>query len=451
MPRVEDLTTHLPITEIRIDSIIVDERQRRTVDRIEEFSQSIREHGLFHPILVNGTTLVAGYRRMRAATLLGWEYIPCRNIENLSDVDRQWIELNENIQRQNLSMEEYCSAIKKIKEIGIAKFGARKPRSSIEKRKEERNVGFGVEDIAKITGKSIGHISDSIKLAEAIEKNPELKKEKRTTALRKLKKEKENKMREVLVQYTAETSPQPDLNFQCMNALSFLDTLPDRSVHCVIIDPPWNVNLDDRFANASWDEEPMFEVLEEVMKKLLRVVDYGAFIYTFFGIWHYNLIGSTIGKYFYLHRIPLIWSKGTSTETSYTYKRPGRSYEPIFFAQAAQPDLPRTLSEMFLDVIQMAPVHSTEKIHRAQKPQALMEFFIERSTTIGETVLDCFAGSGSALRAALALGRKAVGCEKDELTFDKANTFVRGVSSPANAGLLESLDSIIENAQREAN
>jgi len=51
------------------------------------------------------------------------------------------------------------------------------------------------------------------------------------------------------------------------------------------------------------------------------------------------------------------------------------------------------------------------KGHSAAFPQALPRWFIELFTDPGDTVLDPFAGSGTTLAAALALGRNALGVE----------------------------------------
>jgi site-specific DNA-methyltransferase (adenine-specific) len=51
------------------------------------------------------------------------------------------------------------------------------------------------------------------------------------------------------------------------------------------------------------------------------------------------------------------------------------------------------------------------KGHSAAFPQALPRWFIELFTDPGDTVLDPFAGSGTTLEAALALGRHALGVE----------------------------------------
>ena len=58
--------------------------------------------------------------------------------------------------------------------------------------------------------------------------------------------------------------------------------------------------------------------------------------------------------------------------------------------------------------------HAEPRLHTTQKPLALMSRMIEEFTDIGETILDAFAGSGTTLRAAKDLGRKAIGIEREE-------------------------------------
>jgi site-specific DNA-methyltransferase (adenine-specific) len=52
--------------------------------------------------------------------------------------------------------------------------------------------------------------------------------------------------------------------------------------------------------------------------------------------------------------------------------------------------------------------------HPNEKPATLVHGFVDRHTAPGEFVLDPFAGSGTTLRAAKDLGRKAVGIEIEE-------------------------------------
>ena len=64
------------------------------------------------------------------------------------------------------------------------------------------------------------------------------------------------------------------------------------------------------------------------------------------------------------------------------------------------------------------------KGHPATFPKALPKWFIELFTDVGDTVLDPFAGSGTAVAAALELGRDAIGIDTDEGYCDAMNDAV---------------------------
>lgn len=52
--------------------------------------------------------------------------------------------------------------------------------------------------------------------------------------------------------------------------------------------------------------------------------------------------------------------------------------------------------------------------HPTQKPEGLAKHFIRLHSRPGDTVIDPFMGSGTTLRAAKDMGRKAIGIEIDE-------------------------------------
>ena len=95
------------------------EQPRKSFDdeKIAELAQSIKEHGIIQPILLNkdgeSYIIVAGERRWRAAKSLGLKEVPAI-IMNLSEKEVLEISLIENIQRQNLNPIEEAIAYKKL-------------------------------------------------------------------------------------------------------------------------------------------------------------------------------------------------------------------------------------------------------------------------------------------------------------------------------------------------
>ena len=81
--------------------------------KLKELSDSIKEHGVFTPILVRqgevGYQLIAGERRLKASQLAGLTEIPAILME-FTDQQMMEISLLENIQRENLTAIEEANA-----------------------------------------------------------------------------------------------------------------------------------------------------------------------------------------------------------------------------------------------------------------------------------------------------------------------------------------------------
>ncbi len=92
------------------------------VDALQELSESIKEHGVIQPVLVEedgsgGYYIIAGERRTRASRLAGLTQIPVR-IKKYSEELKLEIALIENIQRENLNAVEEARAYQKLMEMG---------------------------------------------------------------------------------------------------------------------------------------------------------------------------------------------------------------------------------------------------------------------------------------------------------------------------------------------
>jgi DNA modification methylase len=92
----------------------------------------------------------------------------------------------------------------------------------------------------------------------------------------------------------------------------------------------------------------------------------------------------------------------------------------------------------FGDVIPSSPTHKSERAlapHPSLKPQAFLRALIRGVLPLGEgIVLDPFAGSGSTLAAAEAVGYESIGIEKDPRYFDLATNAISKLVRFKNGG-----------------
>lgn len=92
-----------------------------------------------------------------------------------------------------------------------------------------------------------------------------------------------------------------------------------------------------------------------------------------------------------------------------------------------------SVKQPFGDVIRSAPTRPVERSvapHPSLKPQAFLRQVVRAILPLGEgTVLDPFAGSGSTLAAAEAIGYHSIGIERDEKYFKLAQSGIGALST----------------------
>lgn len=145
----EKIVTETPKEEIQM--IKIEElrsnpyQPRKNFDPValQELSSSIKEHGVFQPIIakksIKGYEIIAGERRVKASTLAGLKEIPAI-IKDFSDNEMMEIALLENLQRENLNAIEEATAYKNLLE----------------------NLSLTQEQLATRLGKSRSHITNMI-------------------------------------------------------------------------------------------------------------------------------------------------------------------------------------------------------------------------------------------------------------------------------------------------
>ena len=143
------------LLELPVDSIETNPHQpRRQFDGLDELAASILEHGVLQPLLVSVLSdaagerpryrLIAGERRLQAATLAGLYRVPAV-VKEASDQQFVELALIENIQREDLNALEEAAAYQHL----IGEFGLTQ------------------EDVARRVGKARVSIANALRLLRA--------------------------------------------------------------------------------------------------------------------------------------------------------------------------------------------------------------------------------------------------------------------------------------------
>lgn len=113
---VYETTSSEDIVQIEIKDLRPNPYQPRKTfdeDALKELATSIKEHGIFQPILakksIKGYHIIAGERRVRAAKMAGLTEVPAI-IRDFTDEQMMEIGLLENLQRENLNVIEEALA-----------------------------------------------------------------------------------------------------------------------------------------------------------------------------------------------------------------------------------------------------------------------------------------------------------------------------------------------------
>ena len=145
---IEEAKTNDQIVEIDLSELRANPYQpRKNFDEeaLNELASSIKEHGVFQPIIVKksikGYEIIAGERRVKASILAGKETIPSI-VKDFSDEEMMQIALLENLQRENLTSIEEAKAYKSIIE----------------------SMNITQDELAKKVGKSRSHVTNILGL-----------------------------------------------------------------------------------------------------------------------------------------------------------------------------------------------------------------------------------------------------------------------------------------------
>lgn len=429
--------SHMGVSKVRtlqLEQIVIPEnRFRREFDekKLEELKQSVLRIGLLNPPTVEFVqnaeaegvwTLRAGERRLRVlqsiikdglafrlgtATFAGGE-VPAVDYDELTPLQRLEIEVEENVVRSDFTWQERDRAYAALH--GLRK--AQNPGQSI--------TATASEILGKpAAGGQISSVADSIIIAKHLH-IPEVAKAKSSKeALKVIQKIANAGHRAKLA---AASLDQPAVHKLLKgDSLDLLSQLQPASFDVILTDPPYGVDADsfgDMAATGHAYEDSPEWYAEHFLKRFpdecYRVAKERAHAYVFCDIrWFDKLALLMLLAGWKVFPTPLIWVKGNGM-LPFPDHAPRRTYECILYAWKGD----RKTLVVKNDVIDISGVKKLR--HGAQKPVALYCDLLSRSANPGDTVLDCFGGSGTILVAANRMNLTATYIEKMDDAFNMA-------------------------------
>lgn len=352
---------------------------------------------------------------MVAVGRLGWSEIDAIYYESLDEVTRRVVEFDENSKRKQFTWQEEAKAIAEIHRL-----------------KQEKALQFGKEwyqiDTAKVLGFSEAKVSGDIALSEFLD-NPRVSVQgTRSGALLTYKRELEGNILEELAKRRVEKGVS-ESNVILGDCLVELDKIEPESIDLVIIDPPWGVDIHStvpwlkiRGLSTGFDdsEDQIRDLMTISIIKIARVMRKRSHIYMFFPmdfLEFYRQLMMSAGLS--LRGRPLVWYKTDQPSVTDAYRNFLPNYEGALFGWKPSDD-PMDRRNLQVPIPEaIACPRSPSLWHFADKPVELLKKFVETSSSPSELVLDCFAGGGSTLIAAASLGRRYIGIEKDQVSYEK--------------------------------
>ena len=427
------------VEEIPLEDIIVGHRYRQdlgTEEQMDELIDSIRQNGLLHNLVVKETVdnkyhLMCGGRRYNACKRLGYTKIAC-NIyaEDLTQLERNVIELSENIDRKDMNYQESVNLTKQIHKAMQALHGASSGGRG-------HSEGHNMRNTARMIGKSVGTVSEDIKLADMLEVMPELgglKNKKEAMKLLKtigvkLEAEEQVKVIEGKRKKTGVKGVRDNVSssFLIGDVFEEIKKVEKGTVHLVELDPPYGIRLDktkqDNLTSMGdyneWAGQEYADKIHTLLEESYRITKEDGWLLFWFGIdpWFRQIADAIQDVGYKMNEIPALWIKPTG-QCMQPYKYMANSYETFFYARKGDAKINKPGKPNYY---RYKPIAPDSKVHPTEKPIELYDDILSTFTRAGDIVCSPLAGSGNSLLSSYNNHCSAFGWDLSE---DNRNSFV---------------------------
>ena len=163
---------------LKIRDVKIGQRVRDEYGDMQALADSIREHGLLHPIVVDSDyNLIAGCRRLLACERIGLKEIEAKVLEDISEKELRVLELEENIRRKDLTELEKSKNLVELAEIKEQELREKLSTESVDKCKREAHRPINpvsIQNISKELGTPVQTLKDAKQHVKAVEEFPPL-------------------------------------------------------------------------------------------------------------------------------------------------------------------------------------------------------------------------------------------------------------------------------------
>ena len=403
---------------VRVDKIWVDrdERQRKDLTNIDILADSIRRLGLIHPLVIDRDfKLCAGERRFAAVKMLGYDFVMCQYLDEETDeLTKLAIEFEENVKRDPLKWQWQREAVAKCHRIG-----------------KSRDPNWTQEKTGEAVGLTQGMVSKYLDITEeiAVHGNTKLlEQDKVETAYNMMQRDKQRRGDKINYLYANDKEKSRRIiNADFTEWVKTYDPPKDgprfNFLHC---DFPYGIGSDEMHqgssvaAHGDYDdsEETYWCLLKVLCENLNKLCTESAHIMFWFTMhrYHDTLEFFEHNSDFEINPFPLVWHKSDGIGLLPDPQRgPRRTYETCLFGSRGDRKIVRSKASSFA-----APTDRAQ--HMSTKPKPVLDHFFQMFVDENTVMLDPTCGSGSAVRAAEALGAPHIlGIEINSEFTDRAN------------------------------
>ncbi len=401
--------------------IIPADRQRKEFNPefVMELGEGINRQGLLHaPVMrevdVNGTIelhLVAGETRLKAIDMMLMTggtlrynnqpvpegMIPYVTLGQLSAIEAEEAELEENIKRKDLTWQEQGAALQRLHNLRVKQAAA------------EGRIHTVADTALEVKGRNDGNYQGTTRKELIVAKHlddPEINKAKSTEEAFKILKKREAAQEHVKLAETVGATYTSDVHTLLnVNCLTWMKEQPGEQFDCILTDPPYGMGAQDfgdgggKLVNSEhhYDDsyESWVELMEQWCPESFRLAKKQCHAYVFCDQANFPKLKEMMEKAgWYVFRTMLIAHKPNSGRVPLPTMGPRRQYETILYAIKGQKNVLTIASDV------ISTTADANLTHGAQKPVALYTDLLKRSCRPGDKVADFFGGSGTMLVAA---------------------------------------------------